>query len=187
VFEPFFTTKRFGLGSGLGLSMATASSSSRAATSRSTANRPGHTVLIALPLAPDAPAPTRGDEVLRPAAAACAAGRGRGQRAPGRPQQLVDLGHPVIEAENGAQALEMIGQIADIAFVVSDVIMPGGLNGHRLAAEVRRLRPAVGIVLISGYDDETAEADSGLPVLAKPFGRQDLARALARSHKEATP
>ena len=190
VFEPFFTTKRFGLGSGLGLSMAYGfvKQSGGDITIHSEPGQ-GTTVLIALPLAPDAPgADPAGDEAL-PAAGGGLVLLVEDEASVRRVvrQQLVDLGHPVIEAENGAQALEMIGQIADIAFVVSDVIMPGGLNGHRLAAEIRRLRPAVGIVLISGYDDETAEADSGLPVLAKPFGRQDLARALARSHKEATP
>ena len=68
-------------------------------------------------------------------------------------QQLIDLGHPVIEAENSEQALTMIGQIPDIALLVSDMLMPGGLNGRQLATEVQRLRPDMHIVLISGYTD----------------------------------
>ena len=58
-------------------------------------------------------------------------------------QQLVDFGYPVIEAENGVQALEMIEQIADIAIVVSDVIMPGGINGRQLAETLMAGRPAL--------------------------------------------
>ena len=53
-------------------------------------------------------------------------------------QQLVDFGYPVIEAESGVQGMEMIEQIADIAIVVSDVIMPGGINGRQLAQAVWR-------------------------------------------------
>jgi CheY-like chemotaxis protein len=100
-------------------------------------------------------------------------------------QQLIDLGHPVIEAENGAQALEMIEQIPDIAIVVSDVIMPGGITGRQLAEQTLAGHPAMRVVLMSGYTDEDEE-DSGnnLPVLAKPFARQDLARALQRANKD---
>jgi len=102
-------------------------------------------------------------------------------------QQLIDLGHPVIEAENGRQALDMIDQILDIAIVVSDVIMPGGLNGRQLAETVLERHPAMRIVLMSGYTDEAAaEGANDLPVLAKPFVRQDLARALQRAKRERT-
>jgi len=102
-------------------------------------------------------------------------------------QQLVDFGHPVIEAENGVQAIEMIEQIADIAIVVSDVIMPGGINGRQLADRVLRDHPQMRILLMSGYTDETGDAvASELPVLAKPFARQDLARALQGTKRGRT-
>ena len=91
----------------------------------------------------------------------------------------------MIEAENGPQALEMIEHIADIAIVVSDVIMPGGLNGRQLAERVQTARPDMRFVLMSGYTDEAEAAGaSALPVLAKPFVRQDLARALQGTHRE---
>ena len=99
-------------------------------------------------------------------------------------QQLVDLGYPVIEAENGVQGLEMIEQIADIAIVVSDVIMPGGINGRQLAAAVLGDHPHMRIVLMSGYTDEaTGDVGNELPVLAKPFAAQDLARALQGTNR----
>ena len=76
----------------------------------------------------------------------------------------------------------MIDQILDIAIVVSDVIMPGGLNGRQLAETVLERHPAMRIVLMSGYTDEAAaDGANDLPVLAKPFVRQDLARALQRT------
>ena len=98
-------------------------------------------------------------------------------------QQLVDLGYPVIEAENGSQALTMIDQIPDIAIVVSDIIMPGGLNGRELAATLHQERPGVRVVLMSGYHEENTADGEALTVLAKPFVRQDLARAL-RANRE---
>ena len=102
-------------------------------------------------------------------------------------QQLIDLGYPVIEAEDGQQALAMVDQIIDVAIVVSDIIMPGGLNGRQLAEAVLDRRPAMRIVLMSGYTDETdTDGASDLPVLAKPFVRQDLARALLRAKRERT-
>ena len=93
---------------------------------------------------------------------------------------MVDLGYPVIEAENGAQALEMIAQIPDIALIVSDIIMPGGVNGHQLAARVQAERPEIRILLMSGYTDEVL-SESALPVLSKPFVRQDLVRAIQQA------
>jgi DNA-binding NtrC family response regulator len=79
----------------------------------------------------------------------------------------------------------MIEQIADIAIVVSDVIMPGGINGRQLAELVLQGHPHMRIVLMSGYTDETdAPGASDLPVLAKPFDRQDLVRALLRTNRE---
>ena len=97
---------------------------------------------------------------------------------------LAEAGHSVIEAENGIQALEMLEHIADIAIVVSDVIMPGGINGRQLAATVLKNHPHMHVVLMSGYTDE-AQQGSGdeLPVLAKPFSRRELARAMQNADR----
>jgi len=186
--EPFFTTKRFGLGSGLGLAMAHgfAQQSGGGIDIQSQPGR-GTTVLLVLPsvapradedLSGDEPALAHGGELVLlveddPAVRRVVR------------QQLIDLGYPVIEAENGSQAVEMIEQIADIAIVVSDVIMPGGINGRQLAEQVQQGQPQIRIVLMSGYADEAEPAGTGdLPVLAKPFDRQDLARALLRANRK---
>ena len=189
VFEPFFTTKRFGLGSGLGLSMAYgfAKQSGGGIAIQSQPGR-GTTVLMVLPLirpeagiaeddAGELPSARDGDLVLLVEDDLAVRRVVR--------QQLVDLGYPVIEADNGAQALELIDQVPDIAIVVSDVIMPGGINGRQLAAQIHARNPAMRVVLMSGYADEGDPVhEDDLPVLAKPFVRRDLARAIAQAREK---
>ncbi len=188
--EPFFTTKRLGLGSGLGLAMAYgfAKQSGGGVTIHSQPGQ-GTTVLLVLPQAipePEANLPGEDSDLPHGGELVLLVEDEPNVRRVVR-QQLIDLGHPVIEAENGRQALDMIDQILDIAIVVSDVIMPGGLNGRQLAETVLERHPAMRIVLMSGYTDEAAaEGANDLPVLAKPFVRQDLARALQRAKRERT-
>ena len=188
--EPFFTTKRLGLGSGLGLAMAYgfAKQSGGGVTIHSQPGQ-GTTVLLVLPQAtpePEANLPGEDSDLPHGGELVLLVEDEPNVRRIVR-QQLIDLGHPVIEAENGRQALDMIDQILDIAIVVSDVIMPGGLNGRQLAETVLERHPAMRIVLMSGYTDEAAaEGANDLPVLAKPFVRQDLARALQRAKRERT-
>ncbi len=188
--EPFFTTKRFGLGSGLGLAMAHGfAKQSGGGISIQSQPGQGTTVLLVLPSVA-----ARADDDMPGEEPALALGGELVLLVEDDPavrrvvrQQLIDLGYPVIEAENGNQAVEMIEQIADIAIVVSDVIMPGGINGRQLAEQVRDRHPHMHIVLMSGYADEAESAGaSDLPVLAKPFGRQDLVRALLRATRETT-
>ena len=187
VYEPFFTTKRFGLGSGLGLSMAYGFVK-QSGGGLSIQSQPGQgtTVLMVLPLTTAEPEQDQPSED-----AALAHGGELVLLVEDEPnvrrvvcQQLIDLGYPVIEAENGAQALEMIEQIPDIAIVVSDVIMPGAINGRQLAEQTLLHHPRMRIVLMSGYADEVdEEGASALPILTKPFVRQDMARALQRANK----
>jgi len=192
VFEPFFTTKRLGLGSGLGLAMAHgfAKQSGGGVLIRSKAGQ-GTTVMLALPLATppddtdnaaeDAPAQADGTLVLL-------AEDDPEVRRIVR-QQLRELGHTVIEAENGVQALELIEHVPDIAIVLSDVIMPGGISGRDVANAVRQDHPRLRMVLMSGYtndSDSNSESSEDVILLSKPFTRQELARALQRTQREAT-
>jgi len=186
--EPFFTTKRLGLGSGLGLAMAYGfAKQSGGGISIHSQPGQGTTVLMVLPLTSAEPeTDADSDETALPHGSELVllVEDEPNVRRVVR-QQLIDLGYPVIEAEDGQQALAMVDQIVDVAIVVSDIIMPGGLNGRQLAAAVLDRRPAMRIVLMSGYTDETdTDGASELPVLAKPFARQDLARALQRAKRE---
>jgi len=186
IFEPFFTTKRFGLGSGLGLSMAYgfAKQSGGGVVIQSQPGQ-GTTVLMALPLTHpehDDEAPLDDTPLLLGGELVLLVEDEPNVRRVVR-QQLIDLGYPVIEAENGAQAREMIEHIPDIAIVVSDIIMPGGINGRQLADWVKQHRPQLSILLMTGYADEDSEGASDLPLLAKPFVRQDLARALQHANR----
>ncbi|MBL8429031.1 MAG: PAS-domain containing protein [Dechloromonas sp.] len=184
--EPFFTTKRLGLGSGLGLAMAYGfAKQSGGGISIQSQPEQGTTVLMVVPLAtPEPEVEDTGEEAVLPQGGELVllVEDDPNVRRVVR-QQLIDLGYPVIEAEDGEQALSMVTQIPDIAIVVSDVIMPGGIDGRQLADSVMRDYPEILIVLMSGYTDE-AELGSNLPVLAKPFGRQDLNRALQAAHRD---
>ena len=187
VYEPFFTTKRFGLGSGLGLSMAYGfvKQSGGGISIRSQPGQ-GSAVLMVLPLTqPETESVSVQDEVplAHGGELVLLVEDDPSVRRVVR-QQLIDLGYPVIEAENAVQALEMISQIPDIALMISDVIMPGGINGQQLAAEVLAGRPEMRIVLMSGYTEEIV-SDTALPVLSKPFVRQDLARAISQTSRTA--
>jgi CheY-like chemotaxis protein len=186
--EPFFSTKRLGLGSGLGLPMAYGfiRQSGGGMAIRSTPGQ-GTCVQLVLPRTtlPIIQAPI--DEPELPAADGELVLLVEDEPNVRRVvrQQLVDLGYPVIEAENADQALDMVQQIPDIVIVVSDILMPGQLNGRQLAERIRQTHPRMRIVLMSGYTDEDEKpANACLPVLAKPFVRQDLARALGRITQE---
>ncbi|MCE1181531.1 MAG: PAS-domain containing protein [Rhodocyclales bacterium] len=186
--EPFFTTKRFGLGSGLGLAMAYgfAKQSGGGIAIHSQPGQ-GTTVLLVLPqTAPADEAENDNEDAPR------AKGNELVLLVEDNPdvrqvvrQQLLDLGYPVIEAESGEQAMAMIGQIPDITLVVSDIIMPGGMNGRELVTAIHQERPGMRIVLMSGYHDEGGNVGENLPILAKPFTRQDLARALRAPREQA--
>lgn len=96
---------------------------------------------------------------------------------------LENCGLRVLLAEDGKQALELFKQHRDeVTLCILDMAMPG-LSGSAVAAEIRRLNPAMPIILSSGYDEATA--DEGHPAklanttfLHKPFGMEALRQAL---------
>ncbi|MHB1375722.1 MAG: response regulator [Thauera sp.] len=95
-------------------------------------------------------------------------------------KQLSALGCAVLEAESGHEAADMIENIPAITLVLSDIVMPGGMDGRALARFVRRFRPEVPVVLMSGYADkaEAGREDAEVPVLDKPFTQERLVEAL---------
>ncbi|NBN79694.1 PAS domain-containing protein [Microvirga tunisiensis] len=195
VFEPFFTTKPFGTGSGLGLSMVYGLAKQvRGSVRIESAPGEGTAVILLLPArlsasgtgsrAADAGGPLphgAGELVLLveddPAVAETVA------------QQIKDLGYTVLTAEGAADAADLAADVGEIRAMLSDIVMPGQMNGLALARKVRGLRPDIGIALMTGYADlgeggagETgacsAGGDTGFPVLAKPFDSRKLAETL---------
>ncbi|MBX3668815.1 MAG: PAS-domain containing protein [Rhodocyclaceae bacterium] len=188
VFEPFFTTKAFGSGSGLGMPMVYGFVKQSGGTILLD-SRPGAGTTVALLL------PVAARDALQ-----LEAGPAQPAPAPGLAGKLVllvednaevrriarllltELGHPVLEAENGEEAAAMIDDIEDIAVVLTDVVMPGGLDGIALARHAASARPGLPVLLMSGYAESAVRAGDtgGIPLLPKPFTRDELAAALAK-------
>ena len=92
--------------------------------------------------------------------------------------RLTDLGYRVIEAENGAEALEKLRENPDVALLFTDIVMPGGMTGDELADIVRTERPQIKILFTSGYaEPEIAgrEFASSGSWLKKPYTAKELA------------
>ncbi|MCF5657893.1 ATP-binding protein [Pseudomonas poae] len=97
-------------------------------------------------------------------------------------QILQDLGYQTTWATDAEQALALVGANA-MAFdaVFSDVVMPG-ITGVAMAKLLRQQRPALPVVLTSGYSDELAESGyEGFEFLPKPYSADQVARILTRA------
>ena len=189
IFEPFFTTKEVGKGTGLGLSQVYGFTRSAKgfAGIESEVGR-GTTVSLYFPRSTD-PA---GEEVgTGPAAAIPLRRAGDGETVllveddeqvlAMAVESLEELRYRVVVARNAAEALEHLTSVERIDILFSDVVMPGGMNGSQLAVEAQRLRPGIKVLLTSGYVanlDEGQVIGGEVPVLNKPYRRDELARSL---------
>jgi len=88
-----------------------------------------------------------------------------------------DMGYNVLEASNGADALELIKSHPEIDLLLSDVVM-AGMNGPELAAEAMKIRSDLKVLFASGYTQGAAEEMQDLPnfieLINKPFTRAEL-------------
>ena len=204
-FEPFYTTKPVGAGTGLGLSqvygfvrsaggsasIVSAPGAGTSVTIHLPAAVPHHRAAVAIPTA--IPVATRA--LPSPPVARAADLMVELTRQPGATTILVveddlfvmcttaeilgELGYTVIEATNGTTAINLLRQEPTIDILLSDVVMPGGMNGTELARAARRIRPGLPVVLASGYAARTVgDVPAGVELLAKPYHRDELARAL---------
>jgi PAS domain S-box-containing protein len=190
--DPFFTTKGIGKGTGLGLSMVKGlieQSNGRLVTNSKLGA--GTTVQMWLPVAAQAleeTAPTR-PEAEQPMIVSS------------RPlvvmavdddplvllntkMMLEDLGHTVVEAKSGAEALEVLTRIAQVDLVISDQAMPN-MTGLQLASLIKESWPDVPIIIATGYA-EMPNGGTDLPKIMKPYFEGDLARAIAEATRPRT-
>jgi CheY-like chemotaxis protein len=96
-------------------------------------------------------------------------------------RQLLELGYRVLEARDGDDARALLAAAPEISVLLSDIAMPGPTNGLRVADEARRLIPGIQVVLMSGVPNLAPAGGDGFDekrVLRKPFGKDQLARAL---------
>jgi PAS domain S-box-containing protein len=184
--EPFFTTKPVGEGSGLGLSMVHGFvSQSGGRMEIETELGQGACIRLYLPQTACADAPAEAellavapaqrrhvllvedDDLLRDQVA----------------RQLTLLGCKVTIERNGHDALQHLDEAGEVDLLMTDIAMPGGLNGRQLAEHARSRRPDLRILFTSGHTGEAAVQALGIDgrtgFLGKPYRRAALARKLA--------
>lgn len=189
VFDPFFTTKPIGQGTGLGLSMIYGFVRQSGGQVR-IASQVGSGTRICLYL------PRH--EGIAGEAEASDASRGSAPVEKGRTVLVVDdeptvrmlltdvleeLGYVTIEAHDAASGLKVLRSDAHLDLLVTDVGLPGGMNGRQLADAARVDRPALKVLFITGYAETAALGEgslmTGMHVLTKPFVMETLAERIA--------
>ena len=95
----------------------------------------------------------------------------------GTVDMLEDLGHDVMQANSGREALDLlVGRSVDL--VVSDQSMPQ-MTGAQLATKIRESQPNLPIVLATGYADLPPDVPAGIKRLGKPFSQMELAQVVS--------
>lgn len=189
IFEPFFTTKERGKGTGLGLATVYGIVQQSGGQIRvRSAMGEGASFEIWLPRVSDT---SEGDHAPR---ASVAAPRATESVLVAEDDAIVRgllvrilraQGYRVIEAANAADAMKLAGEEAgSLDLLLSDVVMPG-MSGPDLASRLRELRPSLSVLFVSGYVEDDVLRDtamqSGDALLQKPFGNEELKRAVRKA------
>jgi PAS domain S-box-containing protein len=195
IFEPFFTTKEVGKGTGLGLAIVYAVVQQHEGWIEvESVPGVGTKFHVFLPA------------VSQTAARGAAAGGTRAEQLPGGSETILvvedevavrgvarlalrRLGYTVLEAESAPAALRLWSELgAGVDMLFTDIVMPGGMNGHELAARLQLLKPELKVLFCSGYTREAEQFDpegkGGTHFLAKPYKAAELAVAVRRVLQE---
>jgi PAS domain S-box-containing protein len=179
--EPFFTTKDVGVGSGLGLSQVYgfARQSNGALQIDSQLGR-GTTVRLYLPRSAGL-AQRSGDQRPRAECIILVVEHDLDVLDIAT-ETLQTFDYEVIAATTAGEALTILQRDVPIDILFTDVVMPSGMDGVQLAYEATRLRPAMRVLLASGYPRETLRRRTGLtdgmPFIAKPYSVPQLVERL---------
>jgi signal transduction histidine kinase len=191
IFEPFFTTKERGKGTGLGLSTVYGIvTQSSGAIGVDSAPHQGTTFRIYLPHSQEA---VSDKDIARTATAARGSETVLLVEDEDAVRELIRKslerhGFRVLAAESSSAALALVDTAGPIDLMVTDVLMPE-LGGPALAERMKRLRPGMKVLYISGYTDDEAlwQFDATVPFLQKPFTPESLARKVRETLDTRAP
>jgi PAS domain S-box-containing protein len=184
-FDPFYTTKPIGMGTGLGLSMIYGFVRQSGGHAR-IFSEPGRGTTVCLYL-PHHPGDAMESEM--PAVASVPQRAEHGETVlivDDEPtvrmlvtEVLEERGYASVEAADGPSGLRVLESDRRVDLLVTDVGLPGGINGRQLADAARMLRPGLKVLFITGYAESAVVRNGGLEpgmhVLTKPFTMEDLA------------
>jgi len=185
VFDPFFTTKPLGQGTGLGLSMIYGFARQSGGQVR-IYSEVGQGTMVCLYLPRHHGAEDGPERVAEPAAAPRAEQDETVLVVDDEPTVrmlisdiLDELGYTAIEAVDGPAGLAILKSDTRIDLLITDVGLPGGMNGRQMADAARTVRPDLKVLFITGYAENAVvgngHLEPGMHVLTKPFAMEALA------------